>query len=83
MNAIDIIRQINSINNTCFIYRSSLLEQMPLIESSRSKNILQEPVNGESLLNGISEDSQRDVQIENKKNLQEVYYMKQIYVLSP
>ena len=51
---------------------------MPLIESSRSKNILHEPMNGESLLNGISEDSTRDVQIENKKNLQEVYYMKQI-----
>jgi hypothetical protein len=40
--------------------------------------ILYEPMNGESLLNGISEDSTRDVQIENKKNLQEVYYMKQI-----
>ena len=51
--------------------RSSLLEQMPLIESSRSKNILHEPMNGESLLNGISENSTRDVQIENKKNLQE------------
>lgn len=50
--------------------RSSLLEQMPLIETSRSKNILHEAVNGENLLNGVAEDSQ-NVQNENRKNLQE------------
>ncbi|CAG2208291.1 AP1G1 [Mytilus edulis] len=46
----------------------SLLEQMPLIETSRSKNILHEN-SSENLLNGISEEG--DVQKENKKNLQE------------
>lgn len=48
--------------------RFSLLEQMPLIETSRSKNILHEN-SSENLLNGISEEG--DVQKENKKNLQE------------
>lgn len=50
--------------------RPSLLEQMPLIESSRSKNILHENTPEENLLNGVAEESQ-DVQKENKKNLQE------------
>ncbi|VDH91650.1 AP-1 complex subunit gamma-1 [Mytilus galloprovincialis] len=48
--------------------RFSLLEQMPLIETSRSKNILHEN-SSENLLNGISDEG--DVQKENKKNLQE------------
>lgn len=42
---------------------------MPLIETSRSKNILHEN-SSENLLNGISDEG--DVQKENKKNLQEV-----------
>ena len=45
---------------------------MPLIESSRSKNILHEEMNEENLLNGVSEESQKDVQVENRKNLTEV-----------
>lgn len=48
--------------------RLSLLEQMPLIETSRSKNILHEN-SSENLLNGVSDEG--DVQKENKKNLQE------------
>lgn len=46
---------------------------MPLIESSRSKNILHENTSEENLLNGVTEES-HDVQKENRKN--EVIYYK-------
>ena len=55
---------------TFFSYiRSALLEQMPLIESSRSKNVLSDSNSSEDLLNtGRQEEVQR-TNIENSKQI--------------